>query len=111
MFNANDFDRTDPETGKETEDGTLFVIEVSMLMNYSHRDDESPTRIPIGQYPTTFLLFNCPAEGMHRSFYFVKADKSGEDVVGWRYEECAGPQRYPNKRNTCEPFTVLIIND
>lgn len=82
-------------------DGTL-VAEISELR--------------LSRYPSSFTLQNVPEEGMHRTFRFVDVDLSGDDVVGWRYEEMDGPnkgrswsQRHPPKE--VPVIRVLIIND
>lgn len=110
-FDANDFDRTDPVTGKVTDDplGVLFVAEASELGPFGTINPRVP--------PRSFLLRNCPEDGKHRTFTLVTVDKSFGDIMGWRYEENTGP----NKGNTswrdygqsvaCEPYKVLIIND
>jgi hypothetical protein len=91
FFSTRQFDRTDPATGKCDPVGTLWVAE--------HAELGRP------QLTKTFLFQNCPVDGQHRSFRFVKTDESSGGIMGWRYEEEAGPNRGP------VPLTVLIIND
>lgn len=108
MFDAVNFDRCDPVTGKtDNESGTLFVAEASML------------RLPPGKaLPKDFMFKNCPLPGMIRCFHFDRTDLSGDgDVAGWRFEEAPGPNcgntsyKEPGSPKKCLPFTVLIIND
>lgn len=106
-MNADNFDRTDPVTGKDTDSdvGILFVAEAAEL---GLRAGHAP--------PRDFLMANCPVKGMNRAFRADRTDMSGGDIAGWRYVEADGP----NKGNTswqgepsvvCEPYRVLIIND
>jgi hypothetical protein len=54
---------------------------------------------------------------MGRCFHQTGVDESGGDVMGWRFEEDAGPNKgntsykEPGSPQPCPPFTVLIIND
>ena len=113
MFDATKFDRVDPGTGTPNPDGSEYVIELAE-MQYT-TDDETAARFSAP--PPHFLLKDCPQPGMHRSFHFVKADKSGGDIAGWRYEEDNGPNkgndsyRNPGNAKRIPPFTILIIND
>lgn len=91
---ANQFERTDPGTGVVNPDGKQFVAEASEL------------GLPRRAAPYGITLSGCPEEGMHRSFCLSKVDKSGEDTMGWRYDEMGGPNK-----NSDTPFTILIIND
>ena len=113
MFDATKFDRFDPVTEKMNPKGSEFIIEIAELQHTT--DDEAIYRFT--SPPRGFALWNCPLPGMYRSFHFVKADKSGGDIAGWRFEEDNGPNKgndsYLNSGNVkrIPPFTVLIIND
>lgn len=66
--------------------------------------------------PRSFTLRNCPEDGMHRNFHFMEADRNGDEVAGYRYEEDIGPNRGRSWKDGHPPkavpvLKVLIIND
>ena len=114
MFDATKFDRFDLSAEKMSPKGSQFIIEIAELQ-YATTGDHCLGRF--SEPPRTFLLQNCPLPGMHRMFHFVDVDKSGGDVMGWRFEEDNGPNKgndsylNPGNAKKIPPFTVLIIND
>lgn len=50
--------------------------------------------------PHEIVLIDCPTKGSYRKFGYSGADRNGDDLAGWRYNEVNNG-----------PLKVLIIND